>query len=145
MVNAVSSGAQVLNGKVVKNRMINFSPVNNKLYHRSIEMIQTLTGLEDRHLAEMCLLKSIYNIDDVPNEKWNALVSEHVMAATPHEEKMYQENKTMPVALLLAAYLFKNKRTKDKNSDVKNEITVQEAARMLRENPQIVSEMCIST
>ena len=142
MLNAISSGAQIMNGKVVKNQMINFSPLNNKLYHRCVTMIQTLTELEDCHLAEECLLKSIYNTNYITPEMWNAPVSQHIMAATPNDEQRYHENKIMPIALLLASYLVKRKR-KEPKSDLQDGMTVQEAKRMLRENPKILAEICI--
>ena len=140
MVNAVSSGAQIMNGKVVKNRMINFSPSNNKLFHRSVEMIQTLSGLKDSSLARDCLLRSIYQINEVTEEKRKAPISDHVMAATPNEEEMFQENNVMPVALLLAAHL-------SKQSDIENitgceeNISIEKALKILSDNPQIITKI----
>ena len=140
IVNAISSGAQIMNGKVLKNRMINFSPSNNKLFRRSVEMIQTLTGLHDSHLAKECLLKSIYHVNEVTQEKWLAPISDHVMAATPNEEKMFQENKVMPVALLLAAHLSKQSHIRN-ITGFQEHISIDQALKTLLDNPKILAKI----
>ena len=140
MVNAISSGAQIMNGKVVKNRMINFSPSNNKLFHRSVEMIQTLTGIDDSNLARECLLKSIYQVDELPEEKILAPISDHVMAATPNEEEMFQENKVMPVALLLAAHISKKSSIRNITGFQEN-IRIEQVLKILSEDPHIITKI----
>ena len=129
-----------MNGKVLKNRMINFSPSNNKLFRRSVEMIQTLTGLHDSHLAKECLLKSIYHVNEVTQEKWLAPISDHVMAATPNEEKMFQENKVMPVALLLAAHLSKQSHIRN-ITGFQEHISIDQALKTLLDNPKILAKI----
>ena len=140
MVNAISSGAQIMNGKVVKNRMINFSPSNNKLFHRSVEMIQTLTGIDDSNLARECLLKSIYKVNELSEEKILAPISDHVMAATPNEEEMFQENKVMPVALLLAAHISKTGNIRTVTGFQEN-IRIEQVLKILSEDPHIITKI----
>ena len=142
MVNAVSTAAQIMNGKVVSNQMINFSPLNNKLYQRSLKMIKKLTGLENDHLVYECLLKSVYKTDVLPPDRWHDPISRHVLASTPTGDEIYEENNIMPIALLLAADLVKRR-----GSNAKEECTgglmIQDAIRILKQNSKIVSKKCI--
>ena len=142
MVNAVSTAAQIMNGKVVSNQMINFSPLNNKLYQRSLKMIKKLTGLENDHLVCECLLKAIYKTDVLPPDRWHDPISTHVLASTPTGDEVYEENNIMPIALLLAADLVKRR-----GSNAKEECTgglmIQDAIRILKQNSKIVSKKCI--
>ena len=129
-----------MNGKVVKNRMINFSPSNNKLFHRSVDMIQTLTGLDDSNLARNCLLKSIYQVNELTREKILAPISDHVMEATPNEAEMFQENKVMPVALLLAAHLSKESKIKNVTGFQEN-VSIKQVLKILSDDPQIITKI----
>ena len=126
MVNAVSTTAQIMNGKVVSNQMINFSPLNNKLYQRSLKMIKKLTGLENDHLVYECLLKSIYKTDVLPPKRWLDPISAHVLASTPTGDEVYEENNIMPIALLLAADLVKRKSV-DAKEDSTGGLRIQDA------------------
>ena len=101
MLNAVSTGAQVLCGKVYGNRMINTSPVNNKLYYRCIFMIQDLCNVS-RDTAELCLLRSVHDVEHVSKRIRNAPISHHVIASTPTSSQLHDESKLMPVAILIA-------------------------------------------
>ena len=142
MVNAVSTAAQIMNGKVVSNQMINFSPLNNKLYQRSLKMIKKLTGLENDHLVVECLLKSIYKTDVLPPDRWLDPISAHVLASTPTGDEVYEENNIMPIALLLAADLVKRKSI-DAKEDSTGGLRIQDAIIILKQNSKIVSEKCI--
>ena len=142
MVNAVSTAAQIMNGKVVSNQMINFSPLNNKLYQRSLKMIKKLTGLENDHLVHECLLKSIYKMDVLPPDRWLDPISAHVLASTPTGDEVYEENNIMPIALLLAADLVKRKSV-DAKEDSTGGLRIQDAIIVLKQNSKIVSEKCI--
>jgi N-acetylmuramic acid 6-phosphate (MurNAc-6-P) etherase len=94
VLNALTTGAHILAGKVYENRMIDLRISNNKLYHRTIGIIQAITGVSaDR--AKRCLLRSIYGVDRVPPKLLRARPSHHVDAAT-------NAAKVVPRALIMA-------------------------------------------
>ena len=43
ITNAITTGGMILRGRVYGNRMINLTVSNNKLFHRSIKIIQEIT------------------------------------------------------------------------------------------------------
>lgn len=101
VLNAVSTGAQVLNGKVFRNRMINTGPTNNKLYFRCIELVQLLAKVGPKE-AEHALLKSLYDVDALDAATLAKPVSAHVEAATPAEEDRMDQQLVLSTAIVLA-------------------------------------------
>lgn len=94
VLNAVTTGANVQNGMVLQNRMINLTVANNKLYHRSVGIVATFTGV-DLEEAEKALVKAIYRKDDI-EEEWNsnAPLSQLITVATERE-------RVIPLAIAL--------------------------------------------
>eukprot|EP01114_Cavostelium_apophysatum_P008240 TRINITY_DN2059_c0_g2_i1.p3 TRINITY_DN2059_c0_g2~~TRINITY_DN2059_c0_g2_i1.p3 ORF type:complete len:219 (-),score=88.94 TRINITY_DN2059_c0_g2_i1:1123-1779(-) len=67
--NAITTGSCVQNGRVFRNVMINLGVSNNKLFFRSIGIVQKLIGVSEE-VARTSLLKAIYgveNLTDVSN------------------------------------------------------------------------------
>jgi hypothetical protein len=64
ILNAISTGAHILRGKVFKNRMIDLTISNNKLYHRALSLLQELASLNPEDSVNV-LLRSIYQVDTV--------------------------------------------------------------------------------
>jgi len=97
-VNALTTGAHVLTGKVYSNRMIDLRISNNKLYYRSIDIVSVLMGVSE-DVARESVQKALYHTDTLTDEIVNAPISGHVRAATDQE-------KVVPKALLLATGKF---------------------------------------
>ena len=96
LLNAVSTAGHVLSGTVLHNRMINVRVSNDKLFYRSIGIIQDF-GNVGFEIGKKCLLISIYG-EDKYKEKENEPVSKHLIAAK-------DLNKVVPVAILLASQI----------------------------------------
>jgi N-acetylmuramic acid 6-phosphate (MurNAc-6-P) etherase len=110
-LNGLTTGAHVLGGKVYRNLMVDLRISNNKLYHRSIGIIQRITGVS-ADTAKRCLLRSIYGVDRVTPGLMRAKPSQHVEAST-------DVPRIVPRALIMAGA-----RT-----------SVQAAERLLRKEP----------
>ncbi len=95
VINALSTGAHVLSGKVYGNRMVDLRISNAKLCHRAVRIIQDTTGVS-AEVARRCLLRSIYQTDRLTRTMLRARPSQHVEAAT-------NMAKVVPRALILAA------------------------------------------
>uniref|UniRef100_F6Z336 SIS domain-containing protein n=1 Tax=Ciona intestinalis TaxID=7719 RepID=F6Z336_CIOIN len=92
--NAVSTGAHVLIGKVFRNYMVDLKVSNQKLFHRSIGIIQRFCPSVSEQEAMTYLLKSIHdvtNVDDVMHRS----IKDHVLRATP-------KDKVVPTAIVMA-------------------------------------------
>ena len=76
-LNSISTAAHILKGKVFKNLMIDMKPSNNKLFYRSLRIIQRFSGLSETRSMEF-LLKSIYNTDCLTPDILSAPVATHV-------------------------------------------------------------------
>ena len=97
ILNAISTGAHVLKGKVLRNFMIDFKVGNSKLFHRAVSIVSTLAKI-DKVGAKHAVLQAIYRmdiIDDVLCRK----VSEHVAYGTVMDQ-------VVPVAVLVATGKF---------------------------------------
>jgi N-acetylmuramic acid 6-phosphate (MurNAc-6-P) etherase len=93
-LNVVSSGAHVMRGKIVGNRMVDLRLANNKLFYRAIGIVQTLGGC-DAHTARALLLRSIYPEGSAVVDADDAnTIATHVAHAT-------QRERVIPVAVLL--------------------------------------------
>ncbi|XP_064391978.1 glucokinase regulatory protein-like [Halichondria panicea] len=119
ILNAISTGANILKGRVFGNRMINLTVANDKLFYRSMLIIAELAGVGEE-AAKIALLRGIYREDHV--DKYSALpVSSHIKAAS-------KANMVVPMGILLAA----------------RGCTVEEACRTLSEQPslRVIIEQC---
>ncbi len=111
VLNALTTGAHILCGKVYQNRMVDLRISNNKLYYRTIGIIQHIAGVSaDR--ARRSLLRSIYRTDRLTPAMLNARPSQYVEAAM-------KVPKAVPIALILAG----------------SRATHAEAERMIRREP----------
>lgn len=93
-LNAVSTGAHILKGKVFQNLMIDMKPNNNKLFYRSLSIIQRFSGLSEIKSLEY-LLQSIYNTDTLTPDILSAPIGIHV-------ENSLNKSQIVPVALVAA-------------------------------------------
>lgn len=112
-LNALTTGAHVLAGKVFGNRMVDLRISNDKLFHRTVGIIGDLMGV-DEAAAREALVKSVYATDSPTPAQATAPVSEHIEAAKAID-------KVVPKALLLATGRF----------------TVAEATAALAANPVV--------
>lgn len=93
-LNALSTGAHVMIGKVYHNRMIDLKISNNKLYFRAIRTITLLAGV-DEEVAKLALHRSVYGKDSLTSSEADAAPSTIIGKATG-------ANRIVPVALLMA-------------------------------------------
>ena len=93
-LNALSTGAHVMIGKVYENRMIDLRISNNKLYFRSLMIIETLTGCSTEK-AKSSLHRAVFRKDQLTPEELGAKPSEIIRTAT-------DVPRIVPTALLLA-------------------------------------------
>ncbi len=98
VLNAITTGAHILSGKVYRNRMIDLNISNNKLFYRTVGIVKEIVGA-DEDAALMSVLKSIYQTDVPTEAQKNAPVSDHIRAGV-------WKKKTVPKALLLATGKF---------------------------------------
>eukprot|EP00052_Salpingoeca_macrocollata_P020553 m.173075 g.173075 ORF g.173075 m.173075 type:complete len:639 (+) comp21291_c0_seq7:49-1965(+) len=106
VLNVITTGANVMKGAVYGNRMINLTVSNNKLYHRSAEIVSLLTGVSGA-VAEgeefcagkfvffsiifrnscasfsECLLRAIYRCDKIDEAVRQLPLSTVIEKATP--------------------------------------------------------------
>lgn len=94
VLNALTTGSHVLNGKVYQNRMVDLRISNNKLFYRAIGIIQHITGVS-ADSAKRYLLKSIYGTDRITPGILHAKPSQHVQAST-------NVPRIVPTALVMA-------------------------------------------
>ncbi|MEQ2235563.1 hypothetical protein ILYODFUR_003638 [Ilyodon furcidens] len=101
VLNAVSTGAHILKGKVYQNYMIDLQVTNSKLYCRAARLLQRLSG-HPKSLCEEALLKAIYQVDKL---------TEDIMTCnlTTHTHTARKVKKVVPLALvcLLTGYSIK--------------------------------------
>ena len=98
VLNALTTGAHILNGKVYGNRMIDLRISNNKLFHRTVGIITDLTGA-DTATAIQSLIRSVYKTDTLTQDQLDAPVSDHIEASKPVP-------RLVPIALLIATGKF---------------------------------------
>ena len=94
VINAVSTGAHILKGKVFKNSMIDLKLSNKKLFERGVRIVTQFSTISSEE-ATKCLLKSIYGLDLLNCSIVQADVAKHVKKAGGME-------KVIPLAILLA-------------------------------------------
>ncbi|KAL2098835.1 hypothetical protein ACEWY4_005315 [Coilia grayii] len=93
MLNAISTGAHILKGKVYKNYMIDLKVTNSKLYRRAIGILQRFTGCSWMQ-GERALLKALYRVEELSEEMATADVSRHTRAAN-------MSDRVVPTALVV--------------------------------------------
>jgi N-acetylmuramic acid 6-phosphate (MurNAc-6-P) etherase len=98
VINAITTGAHILCGKIYQNRMVDLNISNTKLFYRTISIIKDIVGA-DEETAFLCVLKSIYRTDNPTEKQINAPISEHITAGT-------WKDKIVPKALLMATGKF---------------------------------------
>ncbi|KAK3607530.1 hypothetical protein CHS0354_025783 [Potamilus streckersoni] len=94
VLNAVTTGAHVLKGKVFQNIMVDLKVSNNKLFHRAVGIIEGLGKTSKEH-ARMFLLRSIYHTEHLTPDQLEAPIAQHIKVAS-------SQNKIVPVALVAA-------------------------------------------
>ncbi|XP_067224237.1 glucokinase regulatory protein isoform X1 [Chanodichthys erythropterus] len=92
-LNAISTGAHVLKGKVYMNYMIDLRVTNSKLYRRAINILQRFTGCSKTE-CESALLRAIYSTDDLAEDTTSADVRKHTDVANRRE-------RVVPTALVM--------------------------------------------
>ena len=93
VINAVSTGAHILKGKVYKNCMIDLKLTNRKLFERGVRIVTQFSNVGSE-VAKECLLKSIYRQDVLNLNMVEADVPEHVLKAG-------YVDRVIPLAILL--------------------------------------------
>ena len=97
ILNAISTGAHVLKGKVLRNFMIDVKVGNNKLFHRAVSIVSNFAKI-DKEGAKHAVLQAIYRMDIIDDVLCRQ-VSEHVARSTVMEQ-------VVPVAVLVATGKF---------------------------------------
>ncbi|KAK7504005.1 hypothetical protein BaRGS_00004737 [Batillaria attramentaria] len=93
-LNAVSTGAHILKGKVFNNTMIDLKPSNVKLFHRAVGIIQRYSNLP----VEQCrdyLLRALYSTDTLTEDIQNSPLAQHIKIGA-------SKLRVVPTALLAA-------------------------------------------
>ncbi|XP_038655879.1 glucokinase regulatory protein isoform X2 [Scyliorhinus canicula] len=80
ILNAISTGAHVLKGKVYYNYMIDLKVSNSKLFGRALYIIQMFTG-QTRPKCFERLLQAIYETDELSEKIKNLEISKHIQRA----------------------------------------------------------------
>uniref|UniRef100_A0A3Q4HC20 Glucokinase regulatory protein-like n=1 Tax=Neolamprologus brichardi TaxID=32507 RepID=A0A3Q4HC20_NEOBR len=80
VLNAVSTGAHVLKGKIYQNHMIDLQVTNTKLYRRATRLLQKLSACPEEKCEE-ALLKAIYRVDMLTVEMTSPDITTHTCFA----------------------------------------------------------------
>ncbi|KAK2856888.1 hypothetical protein Q5P01_005623 [Channa striata] len=120
VLNAVSTGAYVLKGKIYQNHMIDMQVTNSKLYRRAKRLLQKLSGCPEPRCEE-ALLKAVYQMDKLPKDITSSDVTTHTGAAT---------NRTQVVPLALVCLLTGCSLTEAK-SHLKQQPIIREAVAVI--------------
>ncbi|XP_024149971.2 glucokinase regulatory protein [Oryzias melastigma] len=92
VLNAVSTGAHILKGKIYRNHMIDLQVTNSKLYRRAARLLQKLSGQAETE-CEGALLKAIYRADKLTEEITSCDITAHTQVAR-------SAKKVVPLALV---------------------------------------------
>ena len=98
VINALTTGAHIIAGKVYGNRMVDLGISNNKLFFRTVGIISDLIAVDEKQATD-ALLRSIFETDTLANEHRQAPISTCI-------ERAMSVNKVVPKALLLATGRF---------------------------------------
>ena len=63
VLNAITTGAHIRTGTIFRNRMINVSITNAKLFHRAVRICTDVSGV-DEGVATTCILRAIHDRND---------------------------------------------------------------------------------
>ncbi|KAM9200951.1 LOW QUALITY PROTEIN: glucokinase regulatory protein [Dugong dugon] len=96
VLNAVSTGAHVLLGKILQNHMLYLRIGNSKLFWRALAMLQQLSGQPKACIES--LLQVIHFPQPLSDDIWVAPISSHIQVAREKEQ-------VIPIALL--SHLFR--------------------------------------
>uniref|UniRef100_A0A8D2ZH62 SIS domain-containing protein n=1 Tax=Scophthalmus maximus TaxID=52904 RepID=A0A8D2ZH62_SCOMX len=80
LLNAVSTGAHILKGKIYQNHMIDVQVTNSKLYRRATRLLQKLSA-HPEHRCEEALLKAIHRVDELTADISSSDVTTHAHAS----------------------------------------------------------------
>lgn len=94
VLNAISTGAHILKGKVLRGFMIDLKIGNNKLFYRAVDMVSKFVKV-DREKALVSILQAIYRTEELNANEMTKEVTEHVQQAV-------YRNMVVPLAILLA-------------------------------------------
>ncbi|XP_044044434.1 glucokinase regulatory protein isoform X3 [Siniperca chuatsi] len=92
LLNAVSTGAHILKGKIYQNHMIDVRVTNSKLYCRATRLLQKLSGCPESQCEE-ALLKAVYGVDKLTVDITSSDISTHTHTAR-------NRTKVVPLALV---------------------------------------------
>ncbi|XP_005810256.3 glucokinase regulatory protein isoform X2 [Xiphophorus maculatus] len=92
LLNAVSTGAHILKGKVFKNYMVDLQVTNSKLYRRAARLLQELSSHSESQ-SEEALLKAIYQVDKLSEDIMTCSLDTHTHTAG-------KAKKVVPLALV---------------------------------------------
>ncbi|XP_070813984.1 glucokinase regulatory protein [Chaetodon trifascialis] len=92
LLNAVSTGAHVLKGKIYQNHMIDVQVTNSKLYSRATRLLQKLSGRPESRCEE-ALLKAVYRADKLTADVTSSDITTHTRTAK-------NRTKVVPLALV---------------------------------------------
>ncbi|XP_047013705.1 glucokinase regulatory protein isoform X2 [Ictalurus punctatus] len=92
-LNAISTGAHVLTGKVYMNYMIDLRVTNSKLYRRAIHILKRFTGSTQAY-CETALLRAIYGIEELSDGMSSTNVTQHTLVAN-------ERGSVVPIALVM--------------------------------------------
>lgn len=115
VLNALTTGAHILAGKVFGNRMVDLRISNNKLFHRTVGIIGDLMRVDHDRAVES-LLCAVFETDSLTDAQRETPISECI-------ERAKNVDKVVPKALLLASGRF----------------TCAQAAKALERNPIVRS------
>ncbi len=113
ILNAITTGAHIFKGKIYNNRMVDLRISNNKLFYRTMGILNDILGV-DKKTARRAVIKAIYHTDNPTTAQLRRPISKHVDEATPQE-------KIVPLAILLSTGKF----------------NVKQAERIIQQNPII--------
>lgn len=102
ILNAITTGGHIFSGKIYRNRMIDLRISNNKLFYRTLGILNTILGI-DRNTAKRCVISAIYRVDNPSSALMRRPISAHITAATNQE-------KVVPLAILLGTGKFNVKQ-----------------------------------
>ncbi|XP_041834434.1 glucokinase regulatory protein isoform X2 [Melanotaenia boesemani] len=92
VLNAVSTGAHILKGKIYQNHMMDVQVNNSKLYRRAARLLQKLSGRPESQCEE-ALLKAVYRVDNLTKDITSCDITMHTRAAK-------NGRKVVPLALV---------------------------------------------
>ncbi|XP_034533785.1 glucokinase regulatory protein [Notolabrus celidotus] len=92
VLNAVSTGAHILKGKIYQNHMIDVQVTNSKLYRRATRLLQKLSGSPESQCEE-ALLRAVYQTDKLTEDITSSDIGTHTQTAR-------NRTKVVPLALV---------------------------------------------